>query len=168
MSNLEKKTSESDFVSSEANEILKEIDPKLLQGIPETKRKDLVKAIVVSVQKVTSGPLPNPDDLVRYNEIIPNGADRIMKMAETQLSHRIKQENKVISSQVGQSYLGQIFAFVIGTTTILSGAYCILSGYEFAGSFLGTAGLLGLVTAFIQGRQKNRQNIESKNPSNRR
>ena len=35
-----------------------------------------------------SGPIPPPDLLEKYNNIIPNGADRILAMAEQQQAHR--------------------------------------------------------------------------------
>jgi len=35
-----------------------------------------------------SGPIPHPNDLARYEEILPGAAERIMKMAELQAEHR--------------------------------------------------------------------------------
>ena len=37
-----------------------------------------------------SGPLPDPQNLQRYEQILPGSAERIMAMAETQLAHRIQ------------------------------------------------------------------------------
>ena len=36
---------------------------------------------------VRTGPLPEASELVAYNQVIPNGADRIMKLAESQTQH---------------------------------------------------------------------------------
>ena len=36
----------------------------------------------ISIKYFYSGQLPHPDLLDRFNDLIPNGADRIMKMAE--------------------------------------------------------------------------------------
>ncbi len=35
-----------------------------------------------------SGPLPHPQILAQYNQAVPNAADRIIKMAESQSNHR--------------------------------------------------------------------------------
>jgi len=38
-------------------------------------------------------------------------------------------------------------------TTILLGAYVAIHGFQIAGSLIGTSGVIGLVSAFIKGRQ---------------
>jgi uncharacterized membrane protein len=57
----------------------------------------------LSTQRVSAtisafqGPLPPPDVLERYNLVVPNGAERIMAMAESQVHHRQKLESIVVS-----------------------------------------------------------------------
>lgn len=64
-------------------EIISE-NPKLFEGITPKKKQELLKAIsFTSIQQRThSGPLPDAETLIKYDSVIPNGADRIMKMAE--------------------------------------------------------------------------------------
>jgi uncharacterized membrane protein len=38
------------------------------------------------------GPLPDPDALERFGQIVPNGAERIVRMAETEQLHRMALE----------------------------------------------------------------------------
>lgn len=38
---------------------------------------------------VHRGPLPPPEQLAEHNVVIPDGAERIMRMAEKQMAHRI-------------------------------------------------------------------------------
>ncbi len=52
------------------------------------------KVIAQSIE-YSSGPLPHPSILESYNNIIPDGAERIMAMAERQLNHRIETESFV-------------------------------------------------------------------------
>jgi uncharacterized membrane protein len=40
-----------------------------------------------------SGPLPPPEILAKYNDALPNGAERIVAMAEGQMKHRQALEN---------------------------------------------------------------------------
>jgi uncharacterized membrane protein len=53
-----------------------------------------------------SGYLPDPLSLSAYDELIPNGADRIMKMAEKQQEHRMKIESTAIGRQPFQRFMG--------------------------------------------------------------
>ena len=48
--------------------------------------KQEVKASITQVQQ-WSGPLPDPNSLARYNEVLPNAAERIMSMAEKEMEH---------------------------------------------------------------------------------
>lgn len=57
---------------------------------------------IIQVQAAFSGPIPPPEMLAQYNAVLPNGADRIVKMAEDQSAHRRRVESR-----------GQIFGFAL-------------------------------------------------------
>lgn len=62
---------------------------------------------IVERRSVTfCGPLPPPEILQQYNEILPGAANRIITMAEEQSSHRRILESKVINSDIINSRLG--------------------------------------------------------------
>ncbi len=143
---------------------LTEIDPKIFEGIPKQKKQQIIRSLVLTMHKTHIGPLPDPQTLSEYSLIIPNGAERIMQMAEKQLDHRIKMENKVIGGQMLQSNIGQILAFLIGIAALSASTYCIITGHEWSGSILGIGGLTGLVTAFIKGRSQQDKSLEEKRP----
>lgn len=114
-----------DLSKSALGEEIQRIDPELLKGLNKDKRERLAKALfkieqtyTLSVQQEThhSGPLPHPETLAQYEEIIPNGAERIMAMAEKQSAHRIELESMVVKSQVDQSARGTIYCWRIGAT----------------------------------------------------
>jgi len=147
---------------------LTEIDPNIFDGIPRQKKQQIIKSLVVTMHRTHVGPLPDPETLSEYSAIIPNGAERIMQMAEKQLDHRMKMENKVVRGQMLQSNIGQIFAFLIGIAALSASTYCIVNGYEWSGSILGIGGLTGLVTAFIKGRSSQEKNLEEKRPNQKR
>jgi uncharacterized membrane protein len=44
------------------------------------------------------GPLPAPDDLARYNEIVPGVAERIVTMAENDHRHQIAMDQASLAS----------------------------------------------------------------------
>lgn len=104
-----------------------------------------------------SGPIPDPMTLEGYNNIVPGAADRIIKMAEEQSSHRRALELVAIKSRSRDSLLGIIFGFLLALATIFAGTYVILEGFIWGGTILGSAGLVGLVSVFIYGTSSSRK-----------
>jgi uncharacterized membrane protein len=84
-------------------------NPNIFEGITPKRKKELLKSISITMiqEKSHSGPLPDAETLIKYDSVIPNGADRIMKMAENQQEHRMIIEKKIIFEQSSQSKLGQ-------------------------------------------------------------
>lgn len=102
-------------------------------------------------QERFQGPIPPPAILENYNAIIPNGAERIMAMAEKQAEHRQILENKVISSDILNSRLGLVFGLTIGLAGLACGTICILNGYAVVGAFLSGGTIVSLVGTFVYG-----------------
>src|SRR5882757_310595 len=69
----------------------------LINDLPGPQQK-AVQAILVAfqIQRSWRGPLPPPDILKGYNDAVPDGAERILRMAEKQSQHRMDMEKKVI------------------------------------------------------------------------
>jgi len=111
------------------------------------------------------GPLPPPETLEKYNRICPGAAERIIQMAEQQSAHRRAQEKRLLRARIRDAFkqraetrLGQWLGFAIGTTAIVAGSVVAVwtdtvSG-GVAGSIIGGGGVVGLVSAFIYGRQR--------------
>jgi uncharacterized membrane protein len=157
-------TSEGDANKSVARieKKLIETNPHLFDGIPKDKRQQIIRSLVFTIHKTHIGPLPDIETLAGYSNLIPNGAERVMRMAEKQSEHRMKMEEKVITGQLSQSNTGQILAFLIGLAALGASAYCIVSGYEWAGAAVGVGGITGLVTAFIKGRSAQERDLSEK------
>lgn len=139
-----------------------EENPNLFQGISREKRQQIIRSLVFTIHKTHIGPLPDIETLEGYANIIPNGAERVMAMAERQADHRMRMEDKVITAQMKQSNNGQILAFIIGLAALGGSVFCIISGYEIGGSILGAGGITGLVTAFIKGRSSQEKELKEK------
>src|SRR5512133_1016795 len=98
----------------ELKAILNKEDPKFWGSLKEEDRNKVLKMVTSAVSSVTfqqstsvySGPIPSPEMLDEYNKIMPNGADRIMSMAEEQSRHRMKLESQTITSQNKQGERG--------------------------------------------------------------
>jgi uncharacterized membrane protein len=146
----------------EIEEDLVSLNPEIFKGVSPKKKMEILQSIsIVSIQQRShSGPLPDADTLVRYDSVIPNGADRIMKMAEAQQSHRMNMENKVITSQSSQSRLGQIFGLVIGIVGIGSGTFLAAIGEATVGGIIAGGTVVSLVSVFVIGKTIQRKNLE--------
>jgi len=105
----------------------------------------------VTMQAQFEGPLPDPVSFEKYNKILPGVADRIVIMAESEVSHRHYIEKKAVDSASRDGLLGLFFGFGIGIFTVGVGAYVVLQGQPFAGSFISGSGVAGLVGVFVYG-----------------
>lgn len=61
------------------------------------------KVVLAEISHSFSGPLPPPEVLCRFEEVVHGSAERIIKMAEEQTSHRKELEKKVIDSDIARS-----------------------------------------------------------------
>ena len=132
----------------DSNPTLQDIDPQL--------RQELIQTIisVTTVSKVHSGPLPNGETLNGYNQIIPNGAERLMQQVEKQSQHRRDIENKVVSWNNIESLLGQLFGLIIAGSVLYASYSLAINGHETVASILGGATIVGLTSIFVYGKKK--------------
>ena len=106
--------------------------------------------------------MPPPEVLVQYNQTVPDAAERIITMAESQSRHRQELESKVIESDIKNSRLGLHYGLIIGLAAVIGGTICITSGYEVGGSIIGGTGLTGLVGVFVYGSRSKRKEREQR------
>jgi len=78
---------------------------------PESDQSGLEES-TISLQESVSlgyiGPLPLPGMMAEYDRIIPNGAERIMVMAEEQLKARISNENYALREDSSKGCMGSL------------------------------------------------------------
>lgn len=99
-----------------------------------------------------SGPTPPPEHLREVENVIPGGADRLLRMAEKNQDHQIAWEMKVLGIEGKNSTLGLWFGMF--ALILLVGAALIslvLGATGVALALVGTTAL-GLIPAFIKGR----------------
>lgn len=130
-------------------------NPNIFEGITPKRKKELLKSLSITMiqEKSHSGPLPDAETLIKYNSVIPNGADRIMKMAENQQEHRMIIEKKIIFEQSSQSKLGQWFGLVIGIVGISCGTFLAYSGETTVGGIIAGGTVVSLVSVFVIGKK---------------
>ena len=109
-----------------------------------------------------SGPIPPPAMLEQYDRVVPCAAARILKMAEDQSAHRQELEKKAIRSDVRNSLLGIIAAFVITLSAFGVVVFTVQKGQAIPATILGSGVIVGLASAFIYGTNSRKQERANK------
>ena len=129
------------------------------------KKQRLIAEIEMMARVRFSGPLPPPDLLARYNEIIPNGAERIFAMAENQARHREKLETKVIEGNVSTQREGSWFAFILTLVALIGGMFLIYVVKNVSGLVAIIAALVSLASVFFFSKYEQRKERTEKSTS---
>jgi len=109
-----------------------------------------------------SGPLPPPEVLARYNEVLPGAAERIIVMAENQSAHRRGLESKVVGGNVFAQNVGMFLGFVVAMTSVIGGIWLASKGMP-------TYGLAAIISAiaapagvFVYAKHLQKEDLDKK------
>jgi uncharacterized membrane protein len=98
-------------------------------------------------------PLPNPQQLMAYEEICPGIANRIVTMAENAHTRAENRLDRGMELEYADRRLGMLLGFGALFTLVCSGTIVIALGNTRVGaSLLGVAALGTVIGAFINGR----------------
>ena len=97
---------------------------EFISKLPDKKRLELIAVLKRSrVETTFSGPLPTPGDFKKYNEVLPNAADRILSMAEKEQEIRADGQAGILANDgkkiVGAIRIGMSMIAVAGLATWL-------------------------------------------------
>lgn len=112
---------------------------------------------LVSASYQFTGPIPSPQDLARYEAIIPGLADRLITRFEKQSDHRMAMEREVIQSDMRRANWGLGAGFIVAIASIAASGYVIATGHDTAGTILGGTTIASLVGTFVYGTRSRRQ-----------
>jgi len=132
------------------------------KNLPSPQLPQNNKPVAAFIKEQYSGPLPHPEIMRQYDSIVPGLANRIIHQFEEQSKHRRELEQKVIKSDLVMARLGLIFGFIIGMASVIGGIITALLGKELAGGFIGSSGLIGLVSVFIYGTKSKRKHLDQR------
>lgn len=141
----------SESPSEEKQEVLNDSDTEV-----EIETEEQVKQVVAEVvkQELFSGPIPHPDIMRGYEDILPGSANRILVMAENQSMHRQSMERKMIEAESRDGLLGILFAFCLGAGCIIAAVIMVVmvpqNSGAISGAILGTAGIGSIIATFIK------------------
>jgi uncharacterized membrane protein len=121
-------------------------------------RKQQAHLIQTSRTQFT-GPIPPPEVLSKYNDALPDAAERIVAMAESQLKHRQDIEKQVIDSNCKAQQRGPIYGLIVALAAIGGGVYLIHAGQSAEGLAAVIAPLAGIVGVFIYGKMTQQKQL---------
>jgi uncharacterized membrane protein len=134
-----------------AKQIVEAADPQLLDKLKPEQRESVLR-VVQQVATSFEGPLPPPQMLAEYDRLIPNGADRMMKLLESQTNHRLLQESRSLealhSLPARGQWIGTFLCLFFGSI----GWHLSIEGRETVAALLFSTTIIGLVTVFVLGR----------------
>jgi hypothetical protein len=112
------------------------------QRAAESRRPIRPMASIISAH--WSGPLPPPSELEKIDQIIPGGADRLLRMAEKEQTHRIEDAKR-----------GQYLGWSLAAGAVIAAAVVSLchGPWQVSVALVGIP-VLGAVHALIQGRKE--------------
>ncbi|MBB2206443.1 DUF2335 domain-containing protein [Gluconacetobacter takamatsuzukensis] len=95
-----------------------------------------------------SGPLPPPDQLARYEQIMPGAVDRLIAMAEREQLHRLEIEKTIkIRREIGTSLAVSLLVAIVGVGIAVTGNF---SGSIAVASTIGGAAVAILTHIFTR------------------
>ena len=109
-----------------------------------------------------SGPLPPPQILEAYNNVVPDGANRILRMAEEQSKHRMSMETHVTRSESRRADFGLGAALVVALGFLTASVVLVTAGHAIPGTLLGTFDIASLVWVFIKGDRERRDERQAR------
>lgn len=129
---------------------------------PSIPRKQVLKVIGITKEAVVTkyrGALPPADELGKYNNSFPNGAERIFNLVEGQSLDRRNAEKKIVKHDIISAYVGMFMAFFIVMTSIILGSFLIHNGKDIEGLAAVIVALVSASTIFIIGKHQSNKDF---------
>lgn len=140
-------------LSKQKGELVKEISPEaieIIEKLPEEQRSVILQSMTVEEYH---GPIPPPALLKQYNEIIPDAAERILRMAEGEQAHRHNSVNWMVRSSVIRRILGLIFGVAIVAAILYESYILAMADHDTLAGTLVTVTIIGLAVIFVLNRE---------------
>lgn len=100
----------------------------------EPEKEEMLRLVYARMEeRISYGPIPTPEILREYNEILPGLADRIMRMAENQAAHRQGLEGKMTTHNASRETGAHRSTTAILLTAVLCGTGLIATGHSVEG-----------------------------------
>lgn len=131
-----------------------EIAKRIGSLVGKEQKGQIIAQMTSLYEESFSGPIPHPQHLAEYDNILPGSADRILTMAEENLSHNQTCQKSALDADIMDMRHSRRYGF--GALVLLLGCaiFCAYLDKDIlAGLFLG-AGALGTISVLVRGNSK--------------
>ena len=152
------------------NKVARQSPPKI-QAVPKSvqeRQLRTLRAIQMST-RITSGPIPSADEMMRYQQVQRDLPERIMRQferrterAELQGEHRMRMENRVINNNILMERLGWGSATTFGLVVLVGSLGLVYAGKSLEGLAGVTVALATLLGLWIFSRKEQIQELTKK------
>ena len=125
---------------------------------PQNKQQS--NQIIAGVQSISWGPIPPPETMQKYDQILPGAAERIIAMAEKEQTYRHGIITKDIDLETKTRLRGLNYAFILAILSLLITAFLLFTGKYISGSVIAGATLVLIITAFINGKAEQKKKTD--------
>lgn len=114
------------------------------------------------------GPYPPPDVMKQYDDVVPNGAERLFLAFEEETKHRREMERLSLGFQGRDLVIGKVFALLFTICVLLTIAYAIANDSPWVAAVLGAGMLTTIAVGFfrIYGDSETKKPHEESDPKN--
>lgn len=116
--------------------------------IKNISEKTVERVVAKVIQSEFSGPIPPPNIIKGYEDILPGAAER-------QSAHRQEMERVMVNAEARDSLLGVCFAFLLGIGCLIASAIIVIYVPEKTGAIssamVGITGIASIIVGFIKG-----------------
>ena len=112
------------------------------------------KIAKIGITRIHSGPLPDPETLIKYNQVYPDLAKEIVEMAKKQSEHRQYLEKEQVISETKLRLRGQLIGGCAIVILIILGFVLILNDKNIAGASAVIIALIGIIYSISYGKNK--------------
>ena len=95
--------------------------------------------------------MPPPETLAQYSEAVPDGAERVLAMAERQAAHRVAIEAESVTSDYKLARAGQLVGLVVVLAVLALAGYLAYLGATTAAVAAVAIDVVGLAAVFVYG-----------------
>lgn len=119
---------------------------------------------VMVARSMFSGPMPPPELVREYEQILPGAAQYFFAALERQSLHRQQLEQNVISANISNERTGMWLAFALAVIAMVSGTLLIHENRDPQGLSLIVGTMVSLCAVFVYSRTRARREVREKSP----
>lgn len=146
---------------------IEKIPPELLEDVPPEARDRIIEFFHERLT-IFAGPIPHPEILSGYEQIVPGSGDRIIKMAESEqrqqhLLQTTEQQQdyaiqtKLVDAGIVAQAKGLDYAYRVTVVALIAGAALLALGQSLAGLVAWAAAITTLAAPFFKREYDKRQ-----------